>query len=137
MLASCPSGLGSRRSSTSTPPRQGGQIVNTASGAGLVASGSGVLYNTAKFGVVGLTEAPRLELAPMNIGTTVLCPGPVATDIIARTRQLQPRLDDALAGGERAAAVDRSGRMTNWLANGVTPDAVSEMVLDAVIKNRL
>lgn len=112
-------------------------LASCPSGAGLIASGSGVLYNTAKFGVVGLTEAPRLELTPMNIGTTVLCPGPVATDIIARTRQLQPRLDDALAGGERAAAVDRSGRMTNWLANGVPPDAVGEMVLDAVIKNRL
>jgi NAD(P)-dependent dehydrogenase (short-subunit alcohol dehydrogenase family) len=115
----------------------GGQIVNTASGAGLVAAGSGVLYNTAKFGVVGLTEALRLELAPMNIGATVLCPGPVATDIIARTRQLQPRLDDALATGERDAAVKRSGQMTNWLANGVSPDAVGEMVLDAVINNRL
>jgi NAD(P)-dependent dehydrogenase (short-subunit alcohol dehydrogenase family) len=115
----------------------GGQIVNTASGAGLVASGSGVLYNTAKFGVVGLTEALRLELAPMNIGTTVLCPGPVATDIIARTRQLQPRLNEGLAGEERDTAVARSGRMTNWLANGVPPDAVGEMVLDAVINNRL
>ena len=115
----------------------GGQIVNTASGAGLVASGSGVLYNTAKFGVVGLTEALRLELAPLNIGATVLCPGPVATDIIARTRQLQPRLDERLPAGERDAAAKRSGQMTNWLANGVAPDAVGRMVLDAVIANRL
>jgi NAD(P)-dependent dehydrogenase (short-subunit alcohol dehydrogenase family) len=115
----------------------GGQIVNTASGAGLVASGSGVLYDTAKFGVVGMTEALRLELAPMNIGTTVLCPGPVATDIIARTRGLQPRLEEALAAPEREAGAARSGRMTNWLANGVSPDAVGEMVLDAVLNNRL
>jgi NAD(P)-dependent dehydrogenase (short-subunit alcohol dehydrogenase family) len=115
----------------------GGQIVNTASGAGLVASGSGVLYNTAKFGVVGMTEALRLELAPMNIGASVLCPGPVATDIIARTRQLQPRLDNRLAAEERGAAAAQSSRMTNWLANGVPPDAVGEMVLDAVINNRL
>ncbi len=115
----------------------GGQIVNTASGAGLVASGSGVLYNTAKFGVVGLTEALRLELAPMNIGTTVLCPGPVATDIIARTRGLQPRAKSSLAAEERDSAVARSGRMTNWLANGVPPDDVGRMVLDAVLNNRL
>jgi NAD(P)-dependent dehydrogenase (short-subunit alcohol dehydrogenase family) len=32
----------------------GGHIVNTASGAGLVMSGSGVLYHTTKYGVVGL-----------------------------------------------------------------------------------
>lgn len=113
----------------------GGQIVNTASGAGLVASGSGVLYNTAKFGVVGLTEALRLELAPMNIGATVLCPGPVATDIIARTRQLQPRRNDRVPPDE--AAAKRAGQMTNWLAHGVPPDAVGQMVLDAVLANRL
>lgn len=115
----------------------GGQIVNTASGAGLVATAGNLLYNTAKFGVVGLTEALRQELAPMDIGATVLCPGPVATDIIARTRGLQPGLARRLDGAEREAAASRSGRMTNWLANGVPPDAVGRMVLDAVLNNRL
>jgi NAD(P)-dependent dehydrogenase (short-subunit alcohol dehydrogenase family) len=116
----------------------GGQIVNTASGAGLVASGSGVLYHTAKFGVVGLTEALRADLAPMNIGATVLCPGPVATDIIARTRQLQPRRDAPVARGPaQDAGAERVQRMTNWLARGVHPDAVGQMVLDAVLNNRL
>ncbi len=115
----------------------GGQIVNTASGAGLAAAGSGVLYHTAKFGVVGLTEALQPELAAMNIGATVLCPGPVATDIIARTRQLQPRHQDGLASEAREAAAKRSGEMTNWLANGVPPDVVGQMVLDAVLANRL
>jgi NAD(P)-dependent dehydrogenase (short-subunit alcohol dehydrogenase family) len=112
----------------------GGQIVNTASGAGLVASGSGVLYHTAKFGVVGMTEALRAELAPLGIGATVLCPGPVATDIIERTRKMQPRRDE---GPERDAAVAHTGRMTNWLARGVSPDAVGEMVLDAVLNDRV
>jgi NAD(P)-dependent dehydrogenase (short-subunit alcohol dehydrogenase family) len=115
----------------------GGQIVNTASGAGLAEAGSGVLYHTAKFGVVGLTEALRPELAAMNIGVTVLCPGPVATDIIARTRQLQPRHRDGLTSEAREAAARRTGEMTNWLAGGVPPDAVGQMVLGAVLANRL
>jgi NAD(P)-dependent dehydrogenase (short-subunit alcohol dehydrogenase family) len=116
----------------------GGQIVNTASGAGLAASGSGVLYHTAKFAVVGLTEALRAELEPLGIGATVVCPGPVATDIIARTRALQPRDEPVdLAAGERDAAVARSATMTNWLANGVPPDEVGRMVLAAVLHNRL
>jgi NAD(P)-dependent dehydrogenase (short-subunit alcohol dehydrogenase family) len=106
----------------------GGHIVNTASGAGLVAVGSGVLYHTAKFAVVGLSEALRGELAPLGIGVSVLCPGPVATDILARTRASQPGQD---------AAIDRSGRMTNALAGGVPPDKVGRMVLDAVNANRL
>jgi NAD(P)-dependent dehydrogenase (short-subunit alcohol dehydrogenase family) len=116
----------------------GGQIVNTASGAGLVEAGSGVLYHTAKFAVVGMTEALRAELAPLGIGCTVLCPGPVATDIIARTHQLQPRRDQPLAAGpEREAAEARIRQMTSWLARGVQPDAVGQMVLQAVLENRL
>jgi NAD(P)-dependent dehydrogenase (short-subunit alcohol dehydrogenase family) len=116
----------------------GGQIVNTASGAGLVEAGSGVLYHTAKFAVVGMTEALRVELAPLGIGCTVLCPGPVATDIIARTRSLQPRRDEPLpSGAEREAAEARMQQMTNWLARGVPPDTVGEMVLEAVLDDRL
>ncbi len=117
---------------------EGGQIVNTASGAGLAEAGSGVLYHTAKFGVVGMTEALRRELAPLNIGCTVLCPGPVATDIIERTRRLQPRRAPPLpAGPERAAAEARMQGMTNQLAHGASPDAVGEMVLAAVREDRL
>ena len=116
----------------------GGQIVNTASGAGLVAGSSGVLYHTAKFGVVGMTEALRTELEPLGIGCTVLCPGPVATDIIARTRRMQPRRDAPLAAGpEREQGQDRVRRMTDILARGVAPDAVGQMVLTAVQENRL
>jgi len=116
----------------------GGQIVNTASGAGLVEAGSGVLYHTAKFAVVGMTEALRPELAPLGIGCTVLCPGPVATDIIARTRRLQPRSGEPQADGpEREAGEARTRRMTAWLARGVQPDAVGQMVLAAVLENRL
>ena len=107
---------------------QGGHIVNTASGAGLAAVGSGVLYHTAKFAVVGMSEALRGELAHVDIGVSVLCPGPVATDILERTRAMQPG---------RGAAIDRSGRMTNALAGGVPPNAVGAMVLEAVQANRL
>jgi NAD(P)-dependent dehydrogenase (short-subunit alcohol dehydrogenase family) len=113
----------------------GGQIVNTASGAGLVAVGAGVLYHTAKFAVVGMTEALRTELEPLGIGCTVLCPGPVATDIIARTRRLQPRPDGAADPG--TGGDERTQRTTNWLASGVHPDAVGQMVLKAVQENRL
>jgi len=50
---------------------------------------------------------------------------------------MQPRREEALAGPERDAAVAHTGRMTNWLAHGVSPDAVGEMVLDAVLNDRL
>jgi NAD(P)-dependent dehydrogenase (short-subunit alcohol dehydrogenase family) len=116
----------------------GGQIVNTASGAGLVEAGSGVLYHTAKFAVVGLTEALRVELAPLGIGCTVLCPGPVATDIIARTHRLQPRRNPPSDQDPEARGTEeRIRRTTEWLARGVAPDDVGRMVLSAVLENRL
>lgn len=115
----------------------GGHIVNTASGAGLVASASGVLYHTAKFAVVGMSEALALELAPREIGVSVLCPGPVATGIIARTRTMQPRAADTRTEAQRAAARAQSAHMAKLLDEGVSPDAVGEMVLDAVAHDRL
>ena len=117
--------------------QQGGHIVNTASGAGLAAGGSGTLYTTAKFAVVGMSESLALELKQYGIGVTVLCPGPVATDIIARTRSLQPGIDKALTDTQRAEATERMARMSKWLQKGVPPDAVGDMVLDAVREERL
>lgn len=117
--------------------RQGGHIVNTASGAGLAASGSGVLYHTAKFAVVGLSESLALELKPHGIGVSVLCPGPVATDIIARTQALQPRASGTLTGAQIEDGAARTAMMTKWLQQGVSPDAVGKMVVEAIRAERL
>jgi len=116
----------------------GGHIINTASGAGLLGSNtSGVLYVTAKFAVVGMSEALHSELKSLGIGVTVLCPGPVATDIIARTRRLQPSVAKSMSAEQRERAIARSAIMTKLLADGVRPDAVGAMVLDAVQNDRL
>ena len=115
----------------------GGHIINTASGAGLVAGASGVLYHTAKFAVVGMSEALSAELKPLGIGVSVLCPGPVATDIIARTRALQPGLVARLTDEQHQNAKVQSAKMTKWLERGVQPDAVGKMVLGAVLADRL
>jgi NAD(P)-dependent dehydrogenase (short-subunit alcohol dehydrogenase family) len=115
----------------------GGHIVNTASGAGLYAAGGGALYSTAKFAVVGLSEALSVELGPQGIGVTVLCPGPVATGIIDRTRAAQPKVTSALSEDQLAKALARNAMMKDALANGVQPDAVGDMVLAAIGQNRL
>jgi NAD(P)-dependent dehydrogenase (short-subunit alcohol dehydrogenase family) len=115
--------------------RAGGHIVNTASGAGLVAVGAGVLYHTAKFGVVGLSEALRTELAANDIGVSVLCPGPVATAIIDNTRKTQPGV--TASAPLEAAVKARLDSTRRFLEGGVPPDAVGEMVLRAVRDNNL
>lgn len=117
---------------------QGGHIVNTASGAGLAATGAGALYTTAKYGVVGLSEALHGELAPANIGVSVLCPGPVATDIVRRTAESAPSSGRARTPEQEAEAAARLDRSARWLhRDGVGIDAVGEMVLAAVRDNRL
>lgn len=115
----------------------GGHIVNTASGAGLAASGAALLYHTAKFAVVGMSEALQLELAPLGIGVTVLCPGPVATDIVARTRGLQPDIDFGMTDAQREQAAAHAEMVTQWLQQGVSPDTVGDMVLAGVRGDRL
>ncbi|HTY49774.1 MAG TPA: SDR family NAD(P)-dependent oxidoreductase [Steroidobacteraceae bacterium] len=60
---------------------EGGQVVATSSLAGLLGHGPAGCYTASKFGVVGMMEALRNELAQTNIGVTVFCPGLVNTNI--------------------------------------------------------
>ena len=53
---------------------EGGQIVSTASIAGLISGGRGApSYNVTKYGVVALSEGLRVTLTPRAIGVSVLC----------------------------------------------------------------
>jgi NAD(P)-dependent dehydrogenase (short-subunit alcohol dehydrogenase family) len=104
----------------------GGYLVNTASGAGLVGIGGHFLYATSKFAVVGLSESLYLPLAAHGIGVSVLCPGPVATNIIANSEHREPRPREGALDGARTT-----------LEAGMPPDAVGQMVLDAMAEGRL
>jgi NAD(P)-dependent dehydrogenase (short-subunit alcohol dehydrogenase family) len=69
---------------------QGGHVVNTASMAGLVGMRWLGIYCASKFAVVGLTEALQRELEPHGIGTSVLCPMIVATNINENSVRMRP-----------------------------------------------
>ncbi len=101
--------------------REGGYVVNTASGAGLV-GGPNVLYTTSKYAVVGLSESLKLSAAKYGIDVSVLCPGPVATGILSNTERI----------GEGLAVVHRNGANKDteaYLNSGVTIDSVGETVV--------
>jgi short-subunit dehydrogenase len=86
---------------------EGGHIVNTASLAALVPMPAQfVIYQTAKAAVVTLSEAIRAELAQENIGVSVLCPGPVRTNIheLGKNRPAQFSVGDAFLAAEKAGA---------------------------------
>lgn len=115
----------------------GGHIVNTASGAGLVPTTSGVLYSTSKYGVVGMSESLNGELAAAGIGVSVLCPGPVATDIVARTARLRPESEKPATEEQRRRETASIEQTTQWLQTGKSPDDVGRMVLQAIRDNSL
>lgn len=112
-------------------------IVNTASGAGLIAEGSGLQYATSKFAVVGLSEGLRWELERFGIGVSVLCPGPVATSIIPNTLAFPGRPRIEMTPEEIEMSDKRMAQASAWLATGVAPDEVGRMVLAGVKANRL
>lgn len=113
----------------------GGHIVNTASLAGLVppTQAGSALYSTAKYAVVGLSEALSVELEPKGIRVSVLCPGPVATDFIAHAAQTRPE-------SANAAFQEQLGRIEarqKYLASGLSPDFVGEMIRKAIESDQL
>ncbi|GGN89004.1 SDR family oxidoreductase [Nocardia rhizosphaerihabitans] len=80
--------------------RQGsGSIVNIASTAGLVGYRNFAGYVASKHGLVGLTKAAALDLAPHGVRVNAVCPGSVHDD---------PELESIMLG-EVAAALELAG----------------------------
>jgi NAD(P)-dependent dehydrogenase (short-subunit alcohol dehydrogenase family) len=59
-----------------------GYIVNTASSMGIASLPEMASYNMTKAGVISLSETLRLELAPHNIGVSVICPAFFKTNLM-------------------------------------------------------
>jgi NAD(P)-dependent dehydrogenase (short-subunit alcohol dehydrogenase family) len=61
---------------------EGGHVVTTASMVGLFTVGSGYgAYCASKFGAVAMMETLRADLSESNIGVSILCPGPVKSNL--------------------------------------------------------
>ncbi|MFC1933931.1 SDR family NAD(P)-dependent oxidoreductase [Chloroflexota bacterium] len=58
---------------------QGGKIINISSIAGKWALAGQAAYSASKFGVIGLTQALALELAPYKVNVNAVCPGSTLT----------------------------------------------------------
>jgi NAD(P)-dependent dehydrogenase (short-subunit alcohol dehydrogenase family) len=110
----------------------GGQIVSTASMAGLVAAVAPG-YNATKYGVVALSEGLRPVLAARGIGVSVLCPGWVRTRIMESARAVPERLASKVPPADPAAAEsDMAKMLAHAINNGVDPLYVGELVVEAI-----
>lgn len=110
---------------------EGGHFVNTSSLAGLLARAPGWgPYNSTKYAVVGLTEVLREEGKVGGFSASVLCPGAVNTNIMAADRNRPDRYGKQQS---KVAFNDISGA----LKEGLHPDTVGELVVEAIQANRL
>ena len=107
----------------------GGHIVNTASMSGLATLPTLGGYGVTKYGVMALSEAlaQELELDGAKVGVTVLCPGPVHTNIKASSRNRPAGLGD---GG--LADVDLEGDPVHSQMRWLSADQAGEVVVRAV-----
>jgi NAD(P)-dependent dehydrogenase (short-subunit alcohol dehydrogenase family) len=71
--------------------RQGfGAIVNTASGAGIVATPGMAPYCASKHGILGLTKTAAVENAALGIRVNAICPGATDTPMMQATMAIDP-----------------------------------------------
>jgi len=102
--------------------RRSGHVINISSIMGIYPAANATAYVASKFAVLGFTQALRAELEPHKIGVTAICPGLIATSIIANGRMV-------------AALESRKARIMDTFKKGAPPERVAEAILDAVRTN--
>ncbi len=106
--------------------RRGGHLVNVSSAAGVVALPWHAAYSASKYGLRGLSEVLRFDLARHRIGVSVVVPGAVKTPLVETVH---------------IAGVDRDHpNVSQWVdrfANhAVSPEHVADRILRGVARNR-
>ena len=106
--------------------RRGGHLVNVSSAAGIVALPWHSAYSASKYGLRGLSEVLRFDLARYRIGVSVVVPGAVKTGLV-QTVQI--------------AGVDRDDpNVQKWVdrfaGHAISPEKAADKILAGVRRNR-
>jgi len=99
-----------------------GHIINTASIAGLTLFPNSASYVASKYGVVGLSNALRIEGADLGVNVSVVCPGYIKTAIFHTNKMIKINRDKILKSlPERF---------------GITPEECALVILRGVERNK-
>jgi len=113
-----------------------GRIVNIGSIGGRIAGPMLGAYHASKFGLVGLTDTLRAELAPAGIAVVLIEPGAIATPIWTTGGAIASRLLAALppqALSLYRAQMDRTrADAARSAKNGLPPSAVAAIIAKAL-----
>ena len=114
-----------------------GHINSTSSMAGLIATSTLSAYSVAKHGVVALMAALERELRykKSNITASVLCPGPISTNISQNSVAYRPAHQSA-EGAKKVKQSKTTDSIESALQAGMHPNDVGELVADAIANNR-
>jgi NAD(P)-dependent dehydrogenase (short-subunit alcohol dehydrogenase family) len=106
--------------------RRGGHLVNVSSAAGLIGLPWHAAYSASKFGLRGLSEVLRFDLARYRIGVSVVVPGAVRTGLVNTIE---------IAGVDRDDP-DVSRWVDRFSGHAVSPEKAADKILAGVAKNR-
>lgn len=102
--------------------RRTGHVINISSILGIYPAPNVTAYVASKFAVLGFSQSLRAELAPHGVGVTAICPGMIATAIVA---------DGRMTG----ALSQRRFKVVEQFKKGTPPERVAQTILDAVRTN--
>ncbi|MBO9520556.1 MAG: SDR family oxidoreductase [Nocardioidaceae bacterium] len=106
--------------------RRGGQVVNVSSAAGIIGMPWHAAYSASKFGLRGVSEVLRFDLARYKIGVSLVVPGGVDTGL---TETVQ------IAGVSNTSPTFRK-LQARFKKRAVTPEQAAAAILRGVRKNR-
>jgi NAD(P)-dependent dehydrogenase (short-subunit alcohol dehydrogenase family) len=106
--------------------KRGGHIVNVSSAAGLFGLPWHAAYSASKFGLRGISEVLRFDLARYRIGVSLVCPGGVNTGLVKTVQ---------IVGIDPASP--RLARLRERFArHAVSPEKAAAAILDGVKRQR-
>ncbi|XOV82852.1 MAG: SDR family NAD(P)-dependent oxidoreductase [bacterium] len=109
-----------------------GHISSTSSMAGLLAAQMMGAYNVAKHGVIALMASLERELRARDsaVRASVLCPGPINTNISRNSVSFRPGQAKPKADGARSGKLAKNIQAS--LEQGMQPNEVGELVANAI-----